>query len=101
MKWHWSPFGPMLCRMRLRPSEGLRGSRDDLETYVYQWREVPEMAAHRACGRRFGGSAAQEWGGIPGRSYRLCLRMLGMGGSNSADISQVIRETLLRTELGA
>jgi hypothetical protein len=53
------------------------------------------VICRRAFGRRITGSAAKAFGLNPEVSYRLCLRVLGMGTSNAPGAAQVVHETVL------
>ena len=89
-------MGPMLGKLRLRSHEGLRGSGDDLRTYFYQLRRHDSGLARNAFGRRIPGADVTEYGGQPGKSYRLALCVVGMGDHNAVDFSQEVHVQLLK-----
>ena len=54
LRWAEMPCGPMLAWLRIKRSEALRGSGDDLSNWFYQLRECPELVPRRAFGGRIG-----------------------------------------------
>ena len=98
LKWARLPLGSQMCHLLLRPSQHIRGSGDDLSNYFYQLKESPQMLARSAIGRRIQGSDVVQWGGVPGVSYRLAVRVVAMGGGSAVDIAQATHEGVLRSE---
>ncbi len=82
-------LGSQLSRLVLPPSSGMRCSGDDLRTWFYQLLNAPESLARNVFGRVFDGSEVDpRYGGRPGVSYRMALRVIAMGDLNAVDIAQ-------------
>ena len=95
LRWTCLPCGPMLAWLRLRRSEGLRASGDDLSNWFYQLSETPGLVPRRAFGRLISPKEAGELGVKVDEPQRLALKVLGMGSLNAPDIAQKVHETLL------
>ena len=72
----------------LEPSETLRGASADLVAWFYQLRHSGDWHHRDAVGRRVNGSAFTEYGSSGSVHYRLCLRVVAMGGKNGVPIAQ-------------
>ncbi len=66
-----------------------------MRTWFYQVREAIENASRRGLGRVITGPDAAKLKLDPKRKWRLALAVIAMGGSNSADIAQLVHEHLL------
>ena len=98
LAWASLPLGSQLCQLIVDSDEVVRGSGDDLRTYFYALANAPEALLHSCFGRRLVGS--DEWsayGARLGVSYRLALRVVGMGDRNAVDIAQACHEGVLRS----
>lgn len=96
LNWMQLPHGTLFCRQRLRPSEALRGSGDDLECYFYQLAHQPNWWPRQCCGKRIRGADVQHLGGDPRLSYRLAVRVVCMGDANGTSIAQGVHEGILQ-----
>jgi len=97
LKWAKLPNGVQFARVRLRPGWGIRGSGDDLRGYFHQVRDIPTAESRNCFGRTFDGLGFEEFGGLPGHNYKLCLNTVAMGNLNAVDICQEAHEEVLRS----
>ena len=95
LNWAQLPYGPQLTRLALKPSEGIRGSGDDLRTFFYQLKNTPAAAPRSAFGRKFDGAGWEDFGGKAGRSFRLYMRTIAMGDLNAVDVAQTTHVCVL------
>ena len=96
LDWGQLPSGACFARALLKPSEFLRGSGDDLKNFYYNLRLPDNWVKYNSVGRRVDAEVARRHGGHPGRQYRLCLRVLGMGDKNGVAIAQAVHEGVLK-----
>ena len=96
LDWGQLPSGACFTRALLKPSEFLRGSGDDLKNFYYNLRLPENWVRYNSVGRRVDDEVARRHGGHPGRHYRLCLRVLGMGDKNGVAIAQAVHEGVLK-----
>ena len=64
----------------------------------YQLRRHPSWLSRNAFGKRVGSSLAAQYGGRPGRHYRLALAVIVLGDGNGIDLSDIFHEALLKAE---
>ena len=96
LKWTTLPHGTLFCRLRVKPSQSVRGGGDDISCFFYRLR-CPASKTVRTCfGRRITGAEALRWGGLSHQSYRLGLTVWPMGDLNAVDVAQMTHESILR-----
>jgi len=96
VQWVTLPMGAQLCRVILGPKEGIRGSGDDLRTYLYCLRAPPGSEVRSALGRVITGEEAVALGGRRDKRYLLCLRVVAMGDHNAVDFAHETHASLLQ-----
>ena len=94
--WLELPHGSQMAEMQLAPGHGVRGSTDDLACWFYQLAHQASWWRRQAVGRRLDGKDFQEFGGTPGRHFRLALRVIAMGDRNGVPFAQETHEFMLR-----
>ena len=95
LDWLRLPHGMMFTHLRIGKDESVRGSGDDLECFFYQLRHNESWWPRQAMGRRFKGEHVTEFGGLPGRSYRLACTVVAMGDINGTALAQATHEAML------
>jgi hypothetical protein len=90
--WMDLPLGCQLQHLSLDPHETVRGLGDDLACYSYALRHEPNWWRKNAIGRRLHGKDFGDYGAVPGRTYRACLRVVAMGDLNGVAIAQKVDE---------
>ena len=96
-EWLHLPHGTQWCDLLLEPGDVVRGATADLSNWFYQLRHSGLWHRRQALGRRVPGALfAASHGTIPGKNYRLCLRVVAMGDKNGVPIAQECHEEILR-----
>ncbi len=98
LNWSKLPAGACLTRLLLEPDEFLRGSGDDLRTYYYSLALPKNWVRFNSVGRRVDPKIVEEFGGVPGRPYRVAMKVLGMGDTNACCIAQAVHEHVLSSQ---
>ena len=96
--WAKLPSGACFTKLLLLPNEFLRGSGDDLKTYYYTLALPSNWVPYNSVGRRVQKDIVREFGGNPDVSYRVAMRVLGMGDTNACCIAQAVHEHVLEKE---
>ena len=94
--WAKLPHGSLLTQIVIPPGYSIRGSGDDLSNYFYLLKHNEAWLPRNAIGESFDGAGFEEFGGVAGRRYLLCFRVVAMGDLNAVDISQQVHLELLR-----
>ena len=95
LPWAHLPLCSQLCRVILDEHTGVRGSGEDLKSYLNQLGGLDSWKCRNAFGRAFSGAEAVSLGGISAETYRLCLKVVPMGDINAVDLAQSCHEALL------
>ena len=105
VRWATLPSARLLRKRVLRPSEVWRGSGKDLENFYFILLHDPVWFPRNCVGRRVPKILVAKWLGSrylgrgtppPSASYRLCLRVPGMGDLNTVDLTTAAHINLLR-----
>ena len=96
LDWARLPNASCFTRMLLKPNQYVRGSGDDLRNYYYMLKLPENWVRFNGVGRRVDPGVVRRHGGDPGRHYRLCFRVLGMGDRNGCAVAQACHEAILR-----
>jgi len=98
LDWIELPMGCQLTRLVVGRQDAVRGSGDDIRTYFYRLRNAPGSQARNCVGRRVSQRLVEMQGGDPAKTYRMALRVIGMGDLNAVDVAHTTHVAILRSE---